>query len=331
MRRLLFGLDELLININYYNTLVYYMNPSISVISKRIVLLGVLLLGVVTSAFPQSQYEVTVKLANVRSGPTTKSTILGTLSKGQIVDVLNDSGSWAQISYKNRKAYVAFSLLKKIEVPEVVNDSVIELQSPVSAKETKTNHEDTIGPRSIAEWKKKIHVDFVPGIKLGMTTFATTGYFPIPTCGFGVDLGVQCLLVNKLSIIPENFFVESSIGYSMKGSSAYPMHYIEFMLIPLGYRWDINDLILLNQNEPLYFVGKGGIFIGHSFSDISTTRYTFYPNCDVGIVLNVGVEWHKIRAGLSYERSFTNAVSSNLKLKNQCLFINFSYRLCKLL
>lgn len=309
------------------------MNLSISAISKRIVLLGVLLLGSFTSAFSQGQYEVTVKLANVRSGPTTKSAILGTLSKGQIVDVLNDSGSWAQINYKNRKAYVAFSLLKVIEVPEVVNDTVIELQSPDSTeiKEIQTDQEDTIGPRSIAEWKKKIQVDFVPGIKLGMATFATNGYFPIPTCGFGVDVGIQCLFVDKLGIIPENFFVESSIGYSMKGSSAYPMHYVGLTLIPLGKRWNMNELIQLNQNEPLYFVGKGGIFIGHSFSDISTSRYTFYPNCDVGFVLNVGVEWHKIRAGLSYERSFTNAVNSNLKLKNQCLFINFSYRLFKLL
>ena len=61
---------------------------------------------------------------NVRSRPTTKSSIIGKLSRQDTIDVYSIVNSWAKINFKNRTAYVSSKYLKKVEIKE---EPVIEL------------------------------------------------------------------------------------------------------------------------------------------------------------------------------------------------------------
>ncbi|MBW7651781.1 N-acetylmuramoyl-L-alanine amidase [Anoxybacillus sp. ST4] len=55
---------------------------------------------------------VTASLLNVRQSPSTTSTVVGKLSKGQVVDVYDINGYWAKIVYNGQFAYVHKTYVK---------------------------------------------------------------------------------------------------------------------------------------------------------------------------------------------------------------------------
>ncbi|KFZ43736.1 cell wall hydrolase [Anoxybacillus flavithermus] len=58
------------------------------------------------------QGTVTISTLNVRQTPSTTGTLVGTLQKGQVVDVYDISGYWAKIAYNGQFAYVHKTYLK---------------------------------------------------------------------------------------------------------------------------------------------------------------------------------------------------------------------------
>ncbi len=59
-------------------------------------------------------YVVTTEVANVRSGPSTKSQIIGQVKMNDLVEVLSQSGDyWYKIKYNTSEAYIHTSLLKE--------------------------------------------------------------------------------------------------------------------------------------------------------------------------------------------------------------------------
>lgn len=69
------------------------------------------------SAVGQEKYEVvSVLKLNVRSRPTTKSSIIGKLSRQDTIDVYSIVNSWAKINFKNRTAYVSSKYLKRLKL-----------------------------------------------------------------------------------------------------------------------------------------------------------------------------------------------------------------------
>lgn len=69
-------------------------------------LLG-LVLGV-CSAVASMPYEVTAKTSlNVRSSASSQGAVIGKLYSGERIEVVSVTGSWAEISYKGRTAYVS--------------------------------------------------------------------------------------------------------------------------------------------------------------------------------------------------------------------------------
>lgn len=62
------------------------------------------------------EYKVAVSGVNVRSFPSTKGKILGSLAKNKSVKVLEIQNDWAKIEFSNEtKGYVFLKLLKKAE------------------------------------------------------------------------------------------------------------------------------------------------------------------------------------------------------------------------
>ena len=115
--------------------------------------------------------------------------------------------------------------------------------------------------------------------------------------------------------------MESSIGYSLRGSGHFPLHYIMAKISPIGYRYKVSKYELY---------GNIGAYIGYTFSTIGTNYYSFDSNIDWGVLAKIGIEYNKIGLGFSYERGLNNVCNSNLALKNKGIFFNVSYRLLNL-
>lgn len=272
---------------------------------------------------PLGAYEVIVQRLNVRSRPTTESSVIGILNMRDEVNVDAIDNGWAKIGYEDRDGYVSAKYLKfkakKMEsflaepVDSVYEDTLI-VTNPIEEK-----REDYLG-----EPKRKgvnIGIDFVPSISFGYANFAADGASPKGRIGAGVDFAFQFVMHDKVLFLPKNYYMETSLGYAVKGSAAFPLHYIDLKLSPIGYRYDISDWTLF---------GKAGIYLGCTFSSVETNRHSFDTNMDVGILCGVGVEYQNIGLGFSYERSFTNAFNSRLKVNNQGFYLNLSYRLFNL-
>lgn len=270
----------------------------------------------------QEVYEVTAQKLNVRSRPTTKSQVIGSLYAKDEVDVYKIYNGWATINYKERDGFVSAKYLK-LKIEE--DTTVIEKMADSVAVDTFTVSQFENDKEEIQGEKQPISsslgIDFVPSVFLGYANFSADGASPKGTIGGGVDFAFQFIAHDKILFFPKNYYMEASLGYALKGSAAFPLHYIDLKLSPIGYMYDISDFTLF---------GKIGAYVGYTFSSIETEIYSFDTNIDVGILCEVGVEYDKIGVGVSYERSFTDACNSQLALKNQGFYLNLSYRLFSL-
>lgn len=93
---------------------------------------------------PETYRVINASHLNVRSQPTTQSTVVGSLAQGDKVEVFSVEGSWARIKYKDKTAYVSTKYLEKIE--EEPQDEII---SPIEVADTaeKTTTTTTSTPK----------------------------------------------------------------------------------------------------------------------------------------------------------------------------------------
>lgn len=268
----------------------------------------------------QETYEVvSTSMLNVRSKPTTKSVVLGKLNANDEVKVYSITNSWAEIIYKNKRAYVSSRYLRKINIEgDKSNEDVITQESPIAISESGEEMVQEVIPE---RKKRKIGIDFLPTLYGGMVNLVSDNASPKGNIGGGVDFSFQFLAKENITIIPRNYYMESSIGYSLRGSGHFPLHYIMAKISPIGYRYKISKFELY---------GNIGAYIGYTFSTIETNYYSFDSNIDWGVLGKIGMEYNKIGLGFSYERGLNDVCNSNLALKNQGIFFNVSYRLLNL-
>lgn len=90
------------------------MNKRSKRLSTAIFLSGVLVATMYTQDVNAASKTATVdtSILNVRQSSSTSSPIVGKLTKGNKVSVLNVKGSWAEINYKGAKRYVSSAYLK---------------------------------------------------------------------------------------------------------------------------------------------------------------------------------------------------------------------------
>lgn len=90
------------------------------------------------TAAAQDRYEVTATRLNVRKAASAESAVLGSLSKGDQVDVYSFKGGWAEIEFKNGRAYVAKKYIEKSSQPEeeaVYNEEESDVLPEISSSE----------------------------------------------------------------------------------------------------------------------------------------------------------------------------------------------------
>lgn len=293
----------------------------VSVLNVRVFIL-LLFMCLACKMMGQEKYEViSTSRLNVRNKPTTNSLVVGTLNPDEQIEVFSIMDSWAKISYKGRIAYVSSKYIRKIEIKEDI--PVVAENQEESSPITNAPEETNIPETTFNEFAKarNIGIDFVPSICGGFINFVSDYASPKGNVGFGVDFAFQFIANQTISFIPKDYYMEASLGYSLRGSGAFPLHYITIKLSPIGYRCKISDFMLW---------GKIGVYAGYTFSTMETYSYTFDTNVDIGILCAIGVEYKRFGLGSSYERGITNVCNSNLKLKNQCVFLNLSCRLFNL-
>lgn len=274
------------------------------------------------SKYPIAIYEViNATSLNIRKAPTTSSSVVGSLKRHDQVYVYNIDGNWAEIRHGKDKAYIHINYLKKIET--LISDKTIDeineknSENPVEIEVIEEQEMPKTGTLSNRN-SISIGIDFMPLIGVGYCNFINSQIAPIARVGFDVDFAFRFIAKDKIVFIPRNYFIETSLGYTMRGSGAYPLHYISFKINPFGYQYNINNVTLS---------GKTGLYINTPLSCISTSQYTFSSYVDVGLLIGVQAEYKNYGIGISYQYGFTNVCSSALALHNNCVFLNLSYRL----
>lgn len=71
------------------------------------------------------KYNVIVSKTTVRKSPSTKSSKLGTVKRGNILNVYTTSNGWAEINYKENRGYVKLSALEEIKDEESIKTGTI--------------------------------------------------------------------------------------------------------------------------------------------------------------------------------------------------------------
>ena len=260
---------------------------------------------------------ISQSLLNVRNRPSTESQVLGVLQPDEQIEVVSIEGQWAKIQYKSNVGYVALRYIEKVEQPQVVENDVVIVPAKKDDIPSKTVDKSS-EQRSKNVSFKNVGMELVPNISVGYANFTCSSVYPVPTMGLGIDCNLQFIAEENISFIPKDYFAEVSLGYSMRGSGAFPMHYFNIKLMPFGYRLVLDDYA---------FFGKLGVYTGLSASEIDTHYNHFYTNPDMGISLGLGFEMYNIGVGLLFEQGFIDVCDANLSLKNQCLFVNLSYRI----
>ena len=160
--------------------------------------------------------------------------------------------------------------------------------------------------------------NFIVDVFGGYSNFRCDNVSPKSGIGFGADAGMQCDFSRLWSKIPDGFFGEVTLGYSYRGSGAYPIHYAGARILPIGYRYCLNSEFSI--------IGKAGMYVAYPFSKIKTKYKSYKTSLDYGLSVGVGVEWKKIGLLASYEHGFADVKDGGMvKLYNQGVFLTFSY------
>ncbi len=257
---------------------------------------------------------------NVREKPSVNSLILGSLNPGTVVQGRGFDSEWTEIDYNNKPAYVATRYLNIFEIKRY---PVITI-SPVAEKvDSISSVKDTLMSEQIeipSKWSlfELLSVDAIASGCVGYSDFISKQSEAIGRLGFGIEASLQGELKDNLGFIPKGWYAETGIGYSLKGSAAYPMHYINIKVAPFGYACEF---------LPIPITTNLGFFMGIPLSVVETNIYRFKSHLDLGLYAKIACWYRDIGIGLSYEYSFTNVCNANTPLKNNAVFLNISYRI----
>lgn len=256
----------------------------------------------------QSSFEVTAKRLNVRKSPSVESSIIGGLSKGDVVNVRELKKSWAEIDYKSSVGYVSAKFIQPVEeepVPEKISEpeEIIEIDTVVQNDECQTT-DIGLGSKDVLAFLKQLR--FMPSatLSLGLADFYSFDAYSHPRFSFGLDAGTRI----SADFMPDWMFSEAAIGFMLLGNSNYSFPSFSFNVLPVGYRSDIFNFWKL---ENIRFYGIAGLSFQFSGGEIEFERkyhyYSFKSKPTTNLYIKGGVEiTDKIAVGLVYMHGFDN-------------------------
>ncbi len=184
--------------------------------------------------------------------------------------------------------------------------------NPSYRLETKMNN---LPEKKHAKQNTGISFGFLVDVYGGYSTFKWSGGTPKAGIGFGGGLSGRVFW--KGTTNPEGYFAEIGIGYSRKGTGAFPMDYVGARVFPLSYS--------LGENS--FFIKAGG-YIGYPLSKIKTSHNSYDGNLDYGVDVGVGMFFlDHFSVMLSLEEGFAKICDSPVDLNNRNIFLTLSYRI----
>lgn len=285
-------------------------------------------------------YEVTATRLNVRVSPSTTASVIGGMSKGDRLEVIdiNQSG-WAKVEYRNRVGYVSTKFLKfvqhiqetPIEEPETETHSA-PLEEPeeeiITSEQPKSlvsyNRDDEFstllnGPGRIS---RNFELYYGLSAGAGFSSFMWDGELANGRLTYTADIFIELDITRKQSYL-NGCFAELQIGYDGKGAAWYPMNYIHMRLFPIGYKCNIH---------PVKLAGKLGLYMGFPLSELESYNSWEYWSGDfqVGLSAAIGVEYKQFGIYANVDYNFTEVASTPVSLNNIAIFGTFSYKFGKL-
>ena len=308
----------------------------------KALLLCIVLFPVCSQA--QTPYRVIVQKLNIRSGASSKSSVVGSLKLNDTIYVDEIKNNWASFLFKEKTRFVSSRYLEEVIISTI--NEVINEGSEITEEIEDTIKTDTIITPLKSEPRKSFfyrlfhkqtkqkkeksgmhsrkldeRLSLIADVFGGYSNFAWNEGSPVGAIGYGVDVGAQCLYNLAWNKIPRGFFGELTIGYARRGSGAFPIHYFSIRVLPIAYRYSIR--------QDWNVVGKVGLYLGVPItSDIETSNYNYYSTLfDYGMSFSIGAEYKNFGLFLSYEHGFPEVISnSRVSLYNRCAFLSFSYK-----
>lgn len=281
-------------------------------ISKLRTPLCSLLIMIYIIASGQEKCIVTTTKLNVRKTPSSESNVIGTLSKGDTINIRVYKKSWAEIDFKKGIGYVSKKHIEPIEIEYTIEP---EPQTEVDENQIIESEEDSVlVPEKRKKWfsfLNNVNFRLTSSLSMGLSNLYSFDAYSHPRFGFGIDVGSQI----TASFMPEHMFSELTLGYMSLGNSNYSFPSFSVNFLPIGYRSNPFDLWKL-QNARYYAVGGlsfqfsgGGIFFSRN-----SQSYSFYPKPTVNLYIKGGIEiTDMIAVGIIYMHSFDN-VCRNLPI-----------------
>lgn len=172
---------------------------------------------------------------------------------------------------------------------------------------------------------KAVGIDMLVSASAGYSDFACAEASPKSRLGFSIDLPFRFSAMRKVGFFPENYYMEASVGYALKGSAAYPAHYVDIKLAPAGYSFPVSNVEI---------TGKAGLYVGIPVGgeiELDTYNivhgYNYHFRTDVGIDLSMGISFGRWDIGLTYERGFADMSYVRFPLHNQRLTVYAAFKL----
>lgn len=172
---------------------------------------------------------------------------------------------------------------------------------------------------------KAVGIDMLVSASAGYSDFACAEASPKSRLGFSIDLPFRFSAMRKVGFFPENYYMEASVGYALKGSAAYPAHYVDIKLAPAGYSFPVSNVEI---------TGKAGLYVGIPVGgeiELDTYNivhgYNYHFITDVGIDLSMGISFGRWDIGLTYERGFADMSYVRFPLHNQRLTVYAAFKL----
>ena len=258
-------------------------------------------------------------------------------------EVISINDKWANIVYANTNAYVVSKYLKlKYSIPQKVsidtismgNDTIVEMPDTIIIQDTIVV-QDTIPKRSRRNlFFSRTHnqqenifweqwsIDFLPSVFVGISNFVCYELTPVPLCSYGFDAGLQ-LKYSKYS--PHNYIAESSIGYAMKGSGVFPIHYFTFRLLPIGYQYNLKKDVTLTALTGMVLNAGGGY--AEAFDEAKLSKRIYANALDIGLQIKFLAEYKKWGLGISYDQGFMSVRYNSPYLLNYGIYLHGTYRI----
>lgn len=294
----------------------------------------------------QGDYKVNVSKLYVRVSPSSKAKVVGTLRKGDVVNVISITKGWAKITYKQKNRYVKAQSLAIIKTPNdtpqeskksqdskkpqesqqtnesqqpqktSIKESFDQNNSNESSYEITPEHQNelVIEDKNInSEDEDKLSI-FVSGFG-GMTSYLWSGKTPKYGIAYGGGVGVRLKYNIFSNKIPSGLFGDLTAEYAHRGSKTYPINYVSAHLQPIGYIYYFN-------NSMGVFAKAGGYFA----YPISQKIVSYDVGVDYGLSGAIGFRYKRYELSVSYDYGLANiSKDSPVELKNVGALLTFSY------